>query len=222
MEIELRDIITRSELNAWKEASLLGDDAFVYESMISKWQEDLDIALDKQNNEKERKAKLYADGVKVVSNWAIGTFLACVVLWVSINMIGGCVRSYQTASASEYKKNIESGLFPFGIRTGNNQVKDAPVGVSLASMESEAQSTSTILRYTLNLPILPKNQVYVVAHELIDNDNVCDTGLFYTKPGEYGLSRFEKKVNTIPAFGDFDWLKITVSVVDAGSVPKKE
>lgn len=56
---------------------------------------------------------------------------------------------------------------------------------------------------------------------MIDDGKVVNTGLFYTNPGEHGLSRFEKKFDTSARGQEFDWLKITVRAVDAGSVPKK-
>ena len=60
-----------------------------------------------------------------------------------------------------------------------------------------------------------------MSHELIDEGKVVNTGLFYRNQGEHGLSRFEKKVDTPVRGQEFDWLKITVRVVDAGSVPKQ-
>jgi len=225
MKIELRDIITRSELATWKEMATLGDDASAYESMISRWQKDLDVVLAEQEKEQSKRAKVYANSIALATKWAIGTFIACVVLWGGTTMIGGWVGSYRAGQAAEYKRNVESGMFPFGVRTGNSQIKDAPVGVTLAAMEAEDTSStfdsSAVLRYTLNLPMLSENQVYAVAHELIDDGKVVGTGLFYTNPGEHGLSRFEKKVDTSARGQEFDWLKITVRVVDAGSVPKK-
>lgn len=225
MKIELRDIITRSELATWKEMATLGDDASAYESMISRWQKDLNVALAKQDKEQSKRVEAYANSMALTTKWVVGCLLACVILWGGYTVIGGWVGSYRAAKAAEYKRNIESGLFPFGVRTGNSQIKDAPVGVTLAAMEVEDTSgafdSSAVLRYTLNLPILSENQVYAVAHELIDDGKVAGTGLFYTNPGEHGLSRFEKKVDTHVQSQEFDWLKITVRVVDAGSVPKK-
>jgi hypothetical protein len=225
MKIELRDIITRSELITWKEMSALGDDASAYESMISRWQKDLNVALNKQDKEQSKRAEAYANSIMLTTKWVIGIILASVVVWGSVTLISGWVGSYRAGQAAEYKRNVESGLFPFGVRTGNNQVKDAPAGVTLEVMETEDTSSvfssSSVLRYTLNLPRAGENQVYAVSHELIDEGKVVNTGLFYTNPGEYGLSRFEKKVDTQYRGQEFDWLKITVRVVDAGSVPKK-
>jgi hypothetical protein len=134
------------------------------------------------------------------------------------------VNAYQSGKDAEYKKNIASGVFPFGVRTGNSQIKNAPDGVTLEALESEDTShnfsPSAVLRYTLSLPKLGESQVYAVSHELIDEGKVINIGLFYTNPGEHGLSRFEKKVNTSVRDQEFDWLKITVCVVDAGSVTK--
>jgi hypothetical protein len=226
MKIELRDIITRSELVTWKEMSAFGDDASAYESMIARWQKDLNAALAKQDKERAQRVEAYANSIALVTKWGIGIVLAAAILWGGTAVISGLVASNRAAHAAEYNKNIESGLFPFGVRTGNSQIKDAPAGVTLAAMEAEdtsgAFSSSSVLRYTLNLPMLPDTQVYAVAHELIDDGKVVGTGLFYTNPREHGLSRFEKKVDSAARGQEFDWLKITVRVVDAGSVPKKE
>jgi hypothetical protein len=225
MKIELRDIITRSELITWKEMSAFGDDASAYESMISRWQKDLDVALNKQNREQSKRVEAYANSLMLTTKWVIGIILASVVMWGSVTLISGWVGSYRAGQAAEYKRNVESGLFPFGVRTGNSQVKDAPTGVTLEAMETEdtsaAFSNSSVLRYTLSLPQMGENQVYAVSHELIDDGKVVNTGLFYTNPGEHGLSRFEKKFGTSARGQEFDWLKITVRAVDAGSVPKK-
>lgn len=223
--IELRDIITRAELVTWKEMSALGDDASAYESMLARWQKDLNVALAKQDKEQTKRVEAYVNSLTLVTKWVIGIILACVVVWGSVTLISGWVGSYHARRDAEYKRNVESGLFPFGVRTGSSQVKDAPAGVTLEAMETEDTSTpfnsSSVLRYTLNLPQAGENQVYAVSHELINNGKVVNTGLFYTNQGEHGLSRFEKKFDTSFREQEFDWLKITVRVVDAGSVPKK-
>lgn len=225
MKIELRDIITRAELTTWKEMSTIGDDASAYESMISRWQKDLNVVLAKQDKEQAKRVEAYANSMAHTTKWVLGLVLAMIILYGGITMISSITTSYYANQDAEYKRNVESGLFPFGVRTGNSQVKDAPTGVTLAAMEVQDTSTtfgrSAVLRYTLNLPKLPDNQVYTVAHELIDNGKVVNTGLFYTKQGEYGLSRFEKNVNVSRSGYEFDWLKITVRVVDAGSVYNK-
>lgn len=225
MKIELRDIVTRSELVTWKEMTALGDDASVYESMIARWQKDLDAALSKRDKEQVKHKEARSRSAELIAKWVAGVVLAMVVLWGGTTLIGGWVGAYNAKQEAEYNRNLASGLFPFGVRTGNSQVKDAPAGVTLEAMESEdtsaAFSTSSVLRYTLNLPQAGENKVYAVSHELIDDGKVVNTGLFYTNPGEHGLSRFEKKVDTSAQGQEFDWLKITVRVVDAGSVPKK-
>jgi len=225
MKIELRDIVTRAELATWKEMSTLGDDASAYESMMTRWQKELDASLSKHDKMQSKRAEAYANSMAMTTKWIIGIVLVSAILWFGTIVISGWVSSYRARSAAEYKRNVDSGLFPFGVRTGNSQIKDAPNGVTLEAMEVEdisgAFNAQALLRYTLSLPPLSNTQVYAVSHELIDDGKVVNTGLFYTNPGEHGLSRFEKKINTSVRGQEFDWLKITVRVVDAGSEQKK-
>lgn len=223
MKIDLRDIITRAELQTWKEMSTMDDDASAYEIMMNRWQQELDVVTGKLSKEKVKRDAAYADKIVTTVKWAVGVLVACVVLWTGNLLITGVITSVNAARTLEYNKNIAAGLFPVGVRTGNSQIKGAPSGVTLEAMEIRDSSghfaPKATLNYTLNLPVLEGNRVYAVSHEIINNGSVLNTGLFYTKPGESGLARFEKTFATPYSQQDFDWLKLSVRVVNAGSIP---
>jgi hypothetical protein len=228
-QIDLRKIVTVEDIKTLKEASYATGDEAAYDAMMDSWQKDLDEKVSKELQEQESWTQVFGQQTASffkTSAIAIGLFA---VIAFTFPMIDNYKKAQDTAYQTEVKNRTDSGWVQFSNRvTSNNQVKNAPTGTTLETLESTPinnmwTADDVLVRYTLNLKQIPNNQIHAISHEVMYDNNVIGTGLFYTKPGEYGLSRFEKK----HAYGDSKyepnkcWIKISVHVVDAGSVPFK-
>lgn len=222
MNINLRDIITHSELMTLKELSgISDDDNEAYNICVSRWQSVLDASIEEQT---KKQNQIYADFRKSIASFTkrltglLTIGLASYLLFVVAN---SCVHELNLNSREVASERITAGFFKFGVRTGSNQIKDAPSGVTLESLqETEVEGfwqTKKLLVFVLNMPKLPSEKIYAVTYELIVRDAVHGTGLFHTKSGESGLLRFEKIHPHAPA--GFEWIRISVKILDVGSVP---
>lgn len=231
MGLDLKSIVSKSDLKTLTEMQSIGieDDNQAYELMLSEWQQKIDFESAKEINQKQNAFNAYWDRMALFSKWFVSV---CSAVIFTTWLIGTLFGYHQRLSTEAETRRLNAGYLSFDKSAGEQPLKNAPPGVTLTSMERAKVTDHEVagvtlthhgeLRYTLNLPSLPKDQVYAVSHEMIGyNDQVWGTGLYYTRPGESGIVRFEKKFDSgpLPA-GDVNgisWLGVSVKIVDAGS-----
>ena len=224
--IDLRSVITRDELDAWQQLCELGNADGAYDTCIERWQQRVSTVAANRKRERDKLISEYALNMAMFTKSAVVIAFAIAIIVFAFTGIDGCVKSdiakTQTQKEAYAKQKTETGYFDSSQSWKNTQIKDAPIGVKIQSW-SIARDTSasnvydSTLTYVLWLPKIADNKVYAVAHTLLNNyDTAINSGLFYTRPKEYGFCRFVKKIQD----GDYAiyWLRPEVQIVDAGSV----
>ncbi|MBS1722877.1 MAG: hypothetical protein JSS66_07985 [Armatimonadetes bacterium] len=197
----IEEVASFGELSA-----LSGSTADAYAELSKTWQAKLDERVRGELVRAERSAK---QDQQFRRSAMVGIGVVLVVAFVIYCIVGGIRGTYEAwgrLDASMQKR----GYFSLKSRTASAPLVNAPAGVTLETLELQDNPLDYTVRYVLNLPVLPDNQRYSVAHELVEQHGVQDTGLFYTKPGEYGLQRFEKRFSS---GYQPDWIGFTVKVV---------
>lgn len=227
--IDLRDIISREDIKAYKELqTMIGDES--YDSLTDMWQLKLDHEVEELLQKDRNHWSAFWTRFASTARLVITVVGAGILLVLCANGIQGCQRwqgalsNQQALVEAKYSQSMrDKGYISVQYHGIDEPIKGVP-NVKLAALEvsevSDRDSTTSTIRFVLNMPQPPTDYVYAVSCEVFKSHKVLTSGLFYTSPNECGLVRFEK---TAPgASYGINWFNARVTLVPVGAVPKNK
>ena len=219
MSINLRDIITKEDINTLSElkTSDVMDSKDLFDTYMKSWQRELDYKFNSLQAKRRQYINTYWDRMAVFTKWFAGAGASVLfVIWMVSGMLG--------CAAQRNQKRIDAGYVFINDINSEIPIKNAPSGVYLISSSvtriNKMDAKNTTVTFVLNLPSISSNKMYVINHTVLEDDDVWGSGLSYTKPGQSGLLQFEKEYDFSAYYlrmnrHQANALKINVKVMDA-------
>lgn len=215
MSINLRDIIRKEDIDTLSElrTSDVIDSKDLFDTYMKSWQGELDYKFNSLQTKRRQYINTYWDRMAVFTKWFAGAgAFVLFFIWMISGMAGCAARRNQA--------RIDAGYIFVDDINGEIPIKNAPKGVSLVSCSINRHAykkddTDTTVALTLNFPPIEKNKMYAISCTILTDNEVRASGVFYTKPGQYGLFQFSKEYD----FHRYDFtpntLEINVKIMNA-------
>jgi hypothetical protein len=212
--VDLGDILDEAELTTYAQTREQEGPKVARDMMLSRWQKELDKALQNLERARERQYEELWDRIDSFWSWFRWVLVAVFVLWLGVWGIGRGCAAYETRQVAVVREMADKGFINLQHQEPGSQIKGAPEGVKFVSANIDSDD---VVHLIVEAPAPPSGQVYTVSYAIkYQSDDAPEaSGMFVTKPGDGGQLRFEKKHELGHYHYSYEWISVSVSLAPA-------
>lgn len=211
MAVDLKSVITKSDLMSFVETKdFVGQDES-YEMMVKEWNRKLNklLVLEVEN---------YKDKAREFWNRTCSFFVTWANILIAVLLIFGIWKFFANNSDHYLKEKASLGYLSLKDTSGEEKIVNAPKGVLCVSRSFLSSGEDSLIQFTLDLPKLTNDKIYSINYVVSISDEPIFSGMTYTKPKQNGVLFFQQKCDISGYIRSADWIKISVKTVDADIV----